>query len=271
MSESGPLIIETREEDVVTLTFNDPPRRNAMTTAMGEAFSEIVAKHARDESLRALVLTGGGSAFSAGGDMGMISERAAEGQARPGIARRSIRDTMRAFYTLFLSVRDMPCPTIAAINGHAIGAGFCVALACDMRFAAEEAKLALNFTKLGLHPGMGATWTVPRLVGPALAAEVLYTSRIFSGAEAARIGLVNRAMPTDDVLPAARAVAAEIAGCAPMAVRGVKRALARTLDATLEDQLSFEASEQSVCFESLDVLEGIDAGLARRAPRFEGR
>jgi enoyl-CoA hydratase len=271
MSEAEPLILEARDGDVVTLTFNDPSHRNAMTAAMGESFCEVVAGLAHDESLRAVVLTGGGSAFSAGGDMGMIEARAAEGQARPGLARRAIRDTMRSFYKLFLSIRDVPCPTIAAINGHAIGAGFCVALGCDMRFAAADAKLALNFTKLGLHPGMGATWTVPRLVGPALAAEVLYTSRIFSGAQAAEIGLVNRALPGDEVLPTARAVAAEIAGCAPLAVRGLKRALERSLDASLEDQLSFEAGEQSICFESADVLEGIEAGKARRTPRFEGR
>ena len=96
----------------------------------------------------------------------MIQQRADEGAAAPGIARREIRDTMRSFYKLFLAVRDLPCPSIAAINGAAVGAGFCVALACDVRVASNKAKLGLNFTRIGLQPGMGATWTLPRLVGP---------------------------------------------------------------------------------------------------------
>jgi len=242
-----------------------------MTVAMGERFSQQIAALADDPSIRALVLTGEGSAFSAGGDMDMIQARADEGQARPGIARRAIRDTMRSFYKLFLSVRDAPFPTLAAINGHAIGAGFCVALGCDMRFVASEAKLGLNFTRLGLHPGMGATWTLPRLVGPALAAELLYTSRIVPGDEAARIGLANRALPAAEVLEATRAVAREIAECAPLAVRGVKRALERSPEASLEDQLSFEASEQAICFESEDVLAGIEAARTRGKPSFRGR
>jgi enoyl-CoA hydratase len=270
MPESDALIHKERDGDVVILTFNDPERRNAMTQAMGERFAGLTAELRDDEAVRAVILTGAGPAFSAGGDMGMITDRAEEGRARPGVARRSIRDTMRAFYKLFLSVRDIPCPTLAAINGHAIGAGLCVALGCDLRFAAQEAKLGLNFTKLGLHPGMGATWTLPRLVGPAMAAELLYTSRLFSGEEAARTGLASRALPAADVLGHAREVAAEIAVCAPMAVRGVKRALDRSLDATLEDQLSFEASEQAICFESEDVHEGIAAGRERRAPSFRG-
>jgi enoyl-CoA hydratase len=269
-SETQPMIVLEREDEVVTLTFNDPDRRNAMTAAMGEAFAEQIADLAADDTLRAVVLTGRGRAFSAGGDLGMIQERADEARARPGLARRGVREFMRSFYKLFLSVRELPCPSIAAINGHAIGAGLCVALGCDIRYVAEDARLGLNFTKLGLHPGMGATWTLPRLVGPERAAELLYTSRIVDGGEAARIGLASRALPAADVLPAACSTAAEIAACAPIAVRGVKQALARTESASLEDQLSFEAWEQSICFESDDVEEGIAAARERREPDFHG-
>jgi len=265
------LILTERDGDVVTLTFNDPDRRNAMTQAMGEAFAASVAQLARDESVRALILTGAGRAFSAGGDMGMIQARADEGAAEPGIARRAIRDTMRSFYKLFLSVRDVPCPTIAALNGAAVGAGLCVALACDVRIANERARLGLNFTALGLHPGMGATFTLPRLVGPAHAAELLFASRIVEGEEAARIGMVNRALPAEEVLPAARALGDEFAATAPLANRGLKQALFRSLDATLEDQLSFEASEQALCFESEDVREGLAAAREKRKPSFQGR
>ena len=260
-----------RDGHVATLRFHDPERRNAMTRAMGEAFAERIAELRDDASLRCLVLTGAGRAFSAGGDLGMIGGQADQGAAAPGRARRPIRDQMRSFYTLFLSVRELPCPTIAAINGHAVGAGLCVALACDLRIVSREAKLGLNFTKLALHPGMGATWTLPRLVGPAKAAELLFTSRLVRGDEAAEIGLANRCVEPEQVLPVAHELAAEIAGCAPLAVRGVKRALARSADATLEDQLSFEASEQSVCFESADVHEGLAAARERREPKFGGR
>jgi enoyl-CoA hydratase/carnithine racemase len=201
----------------------------------------------------------------------MLEARAEQGRRGPGVARYPIRDAMRGFYKLFLSVRDLPCPAVAAINGHAIGAGLCVALACDIRIVAQEAKLGLNFTRLGLHPGMAATWSLPRLVGPSMAAELLYTSRIFSGEEAARIGLANRALPAGEVLAAGQALAAEIAGCAPGAVRGVKRALARSEGASVEDQLTFEASEQAICFESEDVREGLAAASERREPHFRGK
>lgn len=271
MPEVPKLILEERDGDVVTLTFHQPDRLNAMSQAMGEAFADRVGMLRGDERLRAVILTGAGRAFSAGGDLDMIEDKAIQGRQAPGLARRPIRDGMRSFYKLFLSVRELPCPTIAAINGAAVGAGLCVALGCDIRIVSSRARLGLNFTKLGLHPGMGATWTLPRLVGPARAAELLFSSRLLDGAEAARIGLANRAVPPEEVLPAARALAAEIAGCAPLANRALKRALERTLDASLEDQLSFEASEQAVHFESQDVHEGIAAVREKREPRFEGR
>lgn len=266
---SDPLVLEQRDGDVVTLTFSDPERRNAMTQAMGEAFAARVDALAGDDSVRAVVLTGTGRAFSAGGDLGMIGSRADEGRGGDALAR--VRDTMRGFYGLFLKVRDLPCPTVAAVNGHAIGAGLCVALACDLRLVAAEARLALNFTRLGLHPGMGATWTLPRLVPAAVAAELLYTGRIVTGEEAAALGLASRVLPAADVLPAAQALADEVAASAPLAVRGAKQALRRSETATLDEQLDFEAARQAECFGSEDVREGLAAARERRAPRFRGR
>ncbi len=271
MSNATDLILTERDGDVVTLRFNAPEKLNAMDRAMGESFRDTVADLALDESLRALVITGEGRAFSAGGDLDMLQDQADLGAAAPGRAWRGIRDTMSSFYRLFLSIRDVPCPTIAALNGHAIGAGFCVALGCDFRYAAHEAKLGLNFTRLGVHPGMAATWNLPRLVGPALAAELLYTSRIIGGEEALRVGLANRAMPRGEVLTAAQATAAEIAANAPLAVRAVKQALRRSEDSSIEDQLQFEASEQARNFESQDAHEGIAAVREKRDPSFAGR
>jgi enoyl-CoA hydratase len=178
---------------------------------------------------------------------------------------------MERFYRLYLSVRDLPFPTVAAIGGPAIGAGLCVALGCDVRVAARDAKLGLNFVRLGIHPGMGATFALPRLVGPALAAELLFTGRAVDGAEAERIGLVNRAVERAEVLPTALALAREIAASAPLAVRRTKQALARSEHASLDEQLRFEAEQQSYDYESADLREGLAAVRERRPPRFEGR
>jgi enoyl-CoA hydratase/carnithine racemase len=260
-----------RDADVVTLVLHDPERRNAMTEAMGRALSARVGELAQDDSVRLVILTGSGRAFSAGGDLGMIESKARAGAAQPGgEVREAHRRFMRDFYRLYLSVRDLPCPTLAAINGAAIGAGLCVALACDLRLAARGAKLGLNFTRLGIHPGMGATWTLPRLVGPARAAELLFTGRVVDGAEAEQMGLVNRAVPGEELEGAVRQVAKDIAAAAPLAVRGTKRSLAGAAAASLDQQLEVEADEQARCYESRDLLEGLAAARERRSPRFQG-
>jgi enoyl-CoA hydratase len=201
----------------------------------------------------------------------MLERQAELRAAAPGRAWRGIRDEMASFYRLFLSVRELPCPTLAAINGAAVGAGLCVALGCDLRYVASDAQIGLNFARLGVHPGMAATWTLPRLVGPAQAAELLYSGRLIDGSEAHRIGLANRVLPAGEVLAAAQATAREIAANAPLAVRAIKRALARSDEAPIEDQLQFEATEQARTFETSDAREGIAAIRARRSPCFEGR
>ena len=253
------------------VVFDDPERRNAMTEAMGRALTDVMARLAADATVRAVVLTGAGAAFSAGGDLAMLEEKSRAGRAAPGEPGRAAnRAFMRTFYGLFLSVRELAVPSIAALHGAAIGAGLAVALACDLRVAAHEAKLGLNFTKLGIHPGMAASWTLPRLVGPAHAADLLLTGRIIGGDEAERIGLVNRCVAREQVLPQALALAHEISACAPIAVRQTKRALARTFAVELADQLDFEAEQQAVCYETADLAEGLLAARERRAPEFRG-
>jgi len=269
---ADPLLRVERDGALAVLTFQDPARLNAMTEAMGHALRAAVDELSADPALRAAVLTGAGRAFSAGGDLDLIESMAKAGAASPGGAvREQNRTFMERFYRLYLSVRELPFPSVAAIHGPAIGAGLCVALGCDIRIAAREAKLGLNFVRLGIHPGMGSSWTLPRLVGPARAAELLYTGRILDGAEAERIGLVNRAMARDEVLPATLAMAREIAESAPLPVRGAKQALARAADADIDEQLRFEAEQQSCNYESRDLQEGIRATREKRSPRFEGR
>lgn len=268
MSESELIRLE-RDGNVATLTFQDPERHNAMSRAMGEALEARIGTLREERGLRAVLLTGAGRAFSAGGDLGMLVDLA--GQASAGRALEETRDQMREFYGLFLSLRTLPCPSIAAINGHAIGAGLCVALACDLRVASTRARLALNFTRLGLHPGMAATWTLPRLVGPARAAELLYTGRVISAAEAERIGMLNRAVAPEDVMTQARELARAVAASGPQAVRGVKRSLAGSAHSELNAQLQLEATLQAACFGSRDVEEGLAALREGREPDFEDR
>jgi enoyl-CoA hydratase len=258
--------VDRHEDGVVVLTLDDPDRRNAMTEEMGDALTAATAQLADDAGLRAVVLTGAPPAFSAGGDLAMLED----------LARRTrdegfdATETMRAFYRRFLTVRDLPVPVIAAVNGHAVGAGLCVALACDLRIVAEDAKVGLNFARLGLHPGMGGSWLLPRTVDQQRAAAWLYTGRLVSGAEAAAAGMALSAVAADEVLPAALELAGEIASASPVVVRQLKR----TLDLhapDLDTALAHEASCQAVNYGTEDLREGLAAGRERRTPAFPGR
>ena len=259
--------LERRDDGVAVLTLDDPDRRNAMTEAMGDALAGRCAELAADPDLRVVVLTGTPPAFSAGGDLDMLED----------LARRAREDGfdatafMRDFYLRFLTVRELPVPVIAAINGHAVGAGLCVALACDLRIVADEAKVGLNFSRLGLHPGMGGTWFLPRMLGAQRAAAWLYTGALVSGEVAAMQGLALESRPTADVLPRALALAEEIAAASPVVVRQLKITLADVEDVDLATALDREAAAQAVSYGTDDLAEGLSAGRQRRAPRFEGR
>ncbi len=247
------------EGDVAFIALARPDARNAMSVEMGRQLSEAVASVARSPA-RAVVISGKGAVFSAGGDFGFLEERLRSTAEENRVA-------MLRFYEAFLSVRTLPQPTIAALHGAAIGAGLCFAMGCDLRVAAEGTKLSVNFVKLGLHPGMGATWLLPRLVGPARAAELLMTGRQIEAAEALRIGLVNEVVPADRVLERAREVAREIASAGPVAVRQVKESLRAP---GLEQALEVEARAQAVSYATKDLAEGVAAARERRAPKFSG-
>jgi enoyl-CoA hydratase len=261
-----PVQLDRTDDGVAVLTLDDPERRNAMTETMGDDLTARCAELAEDERVRAVVLTGAPPAFSAGGDLDMLEDLGRRAREEGFDAT----DHMRAFYRRFLAVRDLPQPVIAAINGHAVGAGLCVALACDLRIVAAEAKVGLNFARLGLHPGMGGSWLLPRTLGDQQAKLWLYTGRLFSGSEAAAEGLALESLPADQVLDAARALAAEIAGASPVVVRQLKSTLA-TLPPDLDAALDREAAAQAVNYASEDLAEGLAAGRARRAPSFPGR
>jgi enoyl-CoA hydratase len=258
--------LERRDDGVAVLTLDDPGRRNAMTETMGDALAARCGELTADPDLRAVVLTGTPPAFSAGGDLDMLED----------LGRRTREEGldatgfMRDFYLRFLAIRELPVPVVAAINGHAVGAGLCVALACDLRIVANEAKVGLNFARLGLHPGMGGTWLLPRLLGGQRAAAWLYTGALVSGEVAAGQGLALEGLPGDEVLPRSLALAGEIAASSPVVVRQLKTTLADVERIDLATALDREAVAQAISYGTDDLVEGLAAGRDRRAPRFEG-
>jgi enoyl-CoA hydratase/carnithine racemase len=258
------LLVDRRGDGIVVLTLNDPGRRNAMSDAMTELWRDVIADLRADSGLRCVVVTGAGQAFSSGGDLDWIA-----GHREAEIP--TLRDRMLAYYRTWLSIRSLEVPTVAAVNGAAVGAGLCLALACDLRYAAEDAKLVAPFTRLGLHPGMGATFLLPDVAGVPLAREMLLTGRVVTGAQGEPYGLVNRALPRDEVLGEAQRVAAEIAARAPVATRLTKAALADGGPRSLDDALRWESLAQPVTMASDDLTEGVTAQRERREPRFSGR
>lgn len=259
--------VERRDRGIAIVTLNDPDRRNAMSVAMGEALEQTLHRLGEDEELRVIVLTGAPPAFSGGGDLAMLEEHARRAREE-GF---DTTDEMRAFYRRFLALRDVPVPVIAAVNGHAIGAGLCVALACDLLVVAEDAKVGLNFARLGLHPGMAGSWLLPRFLGRQRGAEMLYSGRVVEGKVAATYGLALEAVPADLVLDRALSYAEDIAWSAPLVVRQLKRSLAAAERNTLEEQLELEAANQAVTYGTDDLAEGLAAVRERRSPEFTGR
>src|SRR5436190_4431651 len=216
---SGPLLVDRRPDGVVVLTLSLPERRNAMTAELTEAWQAAIADLAADRDARCVVVTGAGSAFCSGGDVGWIG-------AEPDASVDALRSRMMPFYRAWLAIRDLEVPTVAAINGPAIGAGMCLALACDLRYSTPTAKLAVPFTALGMHAGMATTWLLPEVVGLAAARELLLTGRVVDGEEAVALGLVNRVLSADGFLDGVLEIAASIAAKAPIATRLTKVALA---------------------------------------------
>src|SRR3954466_1288782 len=218
MSEYQHLRVERRTDGVALLTLDNPDLRNAMSDEMTASWLAAVAELAADRSVRAVVVTGAGSAFCSGGNTSWIA-------SEPDASVDHLRTRMIAFYRAWLSIRRLEVPTIAAVNGAAIGAGLCLALACDLRYAAAGAKLGAPFVKLGMHPGMAATYLLPNVVGEAHARDLLLTGRTVDADEALRLGLVSRVLEPASFLEDVLEVAAGIAGTAPIASRLTKLAL----------------------------------------------
>lgn len=250
-------------DHIGVLTLNRPEQRNAMSAELLDAFAERIEIARNDTGIRCLVITGKGRCFSAGADLRASLQRDDLGEPS--------KDTSYAMYEPFLRVLDLDVPVIAALNGHTVGGGFGLALLADIRVASEDAKYGANFARLGIHSGLGISYTLPKLVGPAHAAEMLFTGKLIRGAEALRIGLVSHAVAEDEVLPTAFGIAHGIAGSAPLAVQQMKASICRGLGWEIREAAMHEAALQSASLATEDAKEGIAAVLGKREPEFRGR
>jgi enoyl-CoA hydratase/carnithine racemase len=264
-----PFLRIDRDGYVVTLTLNRPDKRNAISTQ--EECAEFVAAWQRiqyDDTVRAVVVTGAGTAFCAGGDLkGM--------KARTGITGGSgaeLRETYRrGIQRIPLALYELDVPTIAAVNGPAIGAGLDLACMCDIRLASERASFAESFVKVGIVPGDGGAYLLQRVVGLSRAMEMSFTGDTIDAQAALACGLVSRIVPEGELLAAARALAEKIAANPPRAVRMTKRLLREAQHTRLATLLELSAAYQALAHGTRDHVEAVDAILEKRKPNFEGR
>ncbi len=254
-------ILTSVEGAVLTLTLNRPEALNSFTVAMKEELLAALKDAARDRAVRVVIVTGAGRAFSAGQDL----------KERQGADVPDLGTELRARYNpIVLAMRRLEKPIIGAINGVAAGAGCSIALACDIRIASESASFIEVFGRVGLVPDTGSSWLLPRLVGYARAAEMVFTAEPVDATGAERIGLVNRIVPPERLMDEANGLAAKLASAAPLALALAKRALTRAFEVGLEDALEYEAQLQAIAGRSADHREGVAAFVEKRAPRFGG-
>lgn len=253
---------------VAKITLNIPDKKNVMSPNLLEEFSDAIAKVKQNTVLRALIITGSGKSFCAGADLSALMTLA-QNSGFSGVA--GIREAIRKVYDAFLQVMQVEIPTIASVNGHAIGGGLGLALCCDIRVAADSATFAANFAKLGIHPGMALTYLIPATVGRGRALELVCTGRKFDAAEAGKIGLVERVVPADTLAQETQSLAEDIAASAPYVVRLTKKGVYKGLNFHPDWNIEFEATAQALCSQMEDAQEGISAFFQKRKPEFKGK
>lgn len=264
MSDPGqdaPLLVEAREGYRV-LTLNRPQRINAFDAGLHAALRSALQDAAADPGCRAILLTGAGRGFCAGQD---LSE---PGLTEPGADLAAVLD--RGWNALVRALRACPKPVVCAVHGVAAGAGASVALACDITLAAADAKFSQAFIRIGLIPDSAATWTLPRLVGPARARALAMLGDAVTGEEAAAMGMIWRAVPPERLMEEAHATCARLARLPAQALSAIKRVLDAAEGNSLDAQLDLERDEQLRLGRSADYLEGVAAFAAKRPARFEG-
>jgi enoyl-CoA hydratase/carnithine racemase len=251
---------------ITRLTLNRPAQANALDVAMGCELEAALALASQQPDLRAIVLAGAGKHFSAGGDFAFIEETTR-------LPRDQVRERMLRFYRSYLSVLDAPVPTIALVHGCAIGAGLCLALACDLRVGTRSARLGANFLRVGLHPGMGATVLLPHVIGAARAARLLATAEVIDGNQAHHAGLLGELVGDDsgELHAAGQRLAEQIARGAPLAARELVETLRAPIRAAMPSALLREAECQAHDFGTQDIRTAIAAFRRGESPVFAGR
>ncbi len=258
---------------VATITLNRPEKRNALGDTLTPALREALLRVEADPDVRAVIVTGAGTAFCAGGDVTGLGRPFNEGTAEA--PRRSADDAIRGLQhkqdTLTLRLYHLAKPTIAVLPGPAAGAGMSIALACDIRLAAESAFLAPGFANIGLSGDYGGSWFLTRLVGLGRAKAIYFTGRRVHAAEALDLGIFNEVVPDTELRDRARELAGAIAAGPPVALRYMKENLNRASVADLKTCLDMEADRTVRSARTEDHLEGVDAFMAKRKPEFTGR
>jgi 2-(1,2-epoxy-1,2-dihydrophenyl)acetyl-CoA isomerase len=268
-TEMSQELIETFEGGIATLTLNRPDARNALTGAMFRGLDEALPRLAMDPAVRVVVITGAGRAFCSGGDVKGFAERAASGGSSESFETKVADLRMRMEVVRYL--HEMAKPTLAVIPGPAAGAGLSIALACDMRIAADDAKMTTAFSKVGLSGDFGGSYFLNHLVGAAKARELYFTAKVLRADEAHEMGLVNRVVPYEQLEAAAREFAQELLALPTVAVGYMKRNLNIGLRGTLADVLDSEAVGMMRAFETEDHKGAAKAFVEKRAPQFTGR
>ena len=261
---SDPRVLLEVSDRVGTLTLNRPEKLNAFIGGMRTEIAEGIEALAADDDVRAVIITGTGRAFCAGADVRYLTQLIETKAIDEAVA------LVEAGRRVAGTIRGMPKPVIAAINGPAAGGGANLALACDLRLASDTASIGQTVNRIGLHPDWGGTYAVPRLVGPARAAELFFFAEMVPAAECERMGLVNRVVSGDELMPLAREWALELARKPALPLRLAKEAVQRSLGSSFEEMLDYEIAAQKACFESADALEGVRAFVEKRPPSFGG-
>lgn len=266
------------ENGVATITLNRPDKRNALSNELTPALRQMLLTVEAEPSVRCVVITGAGRAFCSGGDvsgMGGSNSTASADAPRPSLERVSLEDAVRKLQigqeTLTLRLFDLAKPTIAALPGAAAGAGMSIALACDLRIAAQSAFITTAFANIGLSGDYGGSWLLTQLVGVARAKELYFTSRRVGADEGVALGIFNEVVPDDQLMARTRALAESIAAGPPIALRYMKENLNRAVGADMRSALALEADRMVRCTRTEDHREAVQAFIGKRKPTFNGR